>query len=159
MCANRRDRDAREDARAPRERTRGRCARVTFERAVDRALVDARERERGRIRAEGRVVPAREIEIVGVLDRSTDPSRARARARQNLIFRFLQTKARVQIWMYENTDTCVEGRIVGFDEYMNLVLDDAEEVVEKKQRRVSVGRILLKGDNITLMRNVTQKEK
>tara|TARA_B100001758_G_C17749072_1_gene274311 strand:+ start:170 stop:355 length:186 start_codon:yes stop_codon:yes gene_type:complete len=61
--------------------------------------------------------------------------------------------------MYENTDTCVEGRIVGFDEYMNLVLDDAEEVVEKKQRRVSVGRILLKGDNITLMRNVTQKEK
>ena len=159
MCANRRDRDAREDSHAPRERTRGRCARVTFERAVDRALVDARERERGRIRAEGRVVPAREIEIVGVLDRSTDPSRARARARQNLIFRFLQTKARVQIWMYENTDTCVEGRIVGFDEYMNLVLDDAEEVVEKKQRRVSVGRILLKGDNITLMRNVTQKEK
>jgi small nuclear ribonucleoprotein E len=61
--------------------------------------------------------------------------------------------------MYENTDTCVEGRIVGFDEYMNLVLDDAEEVVEKKQRRVSVGRILLKGDNITLMRNVTPKEK
>ncbi len=61
--------------------------------------------------------------------------------------------------MYENTDTCVEGRIVGFDEYMNLVLDDAEEVVEKKQRRVSVGRILLKGDNITLMRNVTQKER
>ena len=159
MCANRRDRDAREGSRAPRERTRGRCARVTFERAVDRALVDARERERGRIRAEGRVVPGREIEIVGVLDRSTDPSRARARARQNLIFRFLQTKARVQILMYENTDTCVEGRIVGFDEYMNLVLDDAEEVVEKKQRRVSVGRILLKGDNITLMRNVTQKEK
>ena len=61
--------------------------------------------------------------------------------------------------MYENTDACVEGRIVGFDEYMDLVLDDAEEVVEKKQRRVSVGRILLKGDNITLMRNVTQKEK
>ena len=61
--------------------------------------------------------------------------------------------------MYENTDTCVEGRIVGFDEYMNLVLDDAEEGVEKKQRRVSVGRILLKGDNITLMRNVTQKER
>ena len=137
---------------------------MTFERAVDRARVDARarererERERGRVRAEGREIEI-EIEIVGVLDRSTDPSRARARARQNLIFRFLQTKARVQIWMYENTDACVEGRIVGFDEYMNLVLDDAEEVVEKKQRRVSVGRILLKGDNITLMRNVTQKEK
>ena len=34
--------------------------------------------------------------------------------------------------MYENPDTCVEGRIVGFDEYMNLVLDDAAEVTEKK---------------------------
>ncbi len=73
-----------------------------------------------------------------------------------MIFRFLQTKARVQIWMYENPDTCVEGRIVGFDEYMNLVLDDAEEVTEKKSRRVGVGRILLKGDNITLMRNVSK---
>ena len=58
--------------------------------------------------------------------------------------------------MYENPDTCVEGRIVGFDEYMNLVLDDAEEVTEKKSRRVSVGRILLKWDNITLMRNVSK---
>jgi len=58
--------------------------------------------------------------------------------------------------MYENPDTCVEGRIIGFDEYMNLVLDDAEEVTEKKSRRMSVGRILLKGDNITLMRNVSK---
>jgi len=74
----------------------------------------------------------------------------------NLIFRFLQTKARVQIWMYENSDVCIEGRIVGFDEYMNLVLDDAEEVLEKKGKRVAVGRILLKGDNITLMRNVSK---
>ena len=76
--------------------------------------------------------------------------------KQNLIFRFLQTKARVQIWMYENSDVCIEGRIVGFDEYMNLVLDDAEEVLEKKGKRVAVGRILLKGDNITLMRNVSK---
>jgi small nuclear ribonucleoprotein E len=51
---------------------------------------------------------------------------------------------------------CIEGRIVGFDEYMNLVLDDAEEVLEKKGKRVAVGRILLKGDNITLMRNVSK---
>jgi len=62
----------------------------------------------------------------------------------------------VQIWMYENSDVCIEGRIVGFDEYMHLVLDDAEEVLEKKGKRVAVGRILLKGDNITLMRNVSK---
>lgn len=87
--------------------------------------------------------------------RGTDEDAPRT---QNLIFRFLQTKARVQIWMYENADTCIEGRIVGFDEYMNLVLDDAEEVTEKKRRRVPVGRILLKGDNITLMRNVGKEK-
>jgi len=69
----------------------------------------------------------------------------------NLIFRYLQNKTRIQIWLYEQTDTRIEGRIVGFDEYMNLVLDDAEEVSLKKKSRKALGRILLKGDNITLM--------
>jgi hypothetical protein len=39
----------------------------------------------------------------------------------------------------------------GFDEYMNVVLDDAEELSIKKKSRKALGRILLKGDNITLM--------
>ncbi len=42
-------------------------------------------------------------------------------------------------------------RAQGFDEYMNLVLDDAEELNLKKQTRKPLGRILLKGDNICLM--------
>merc|ERR1712127_336694 len=71
----------------------------------------------------------------------------------NLIFRFLQNKTRVQIWLYENTDMRIEGRIIGFDEYMNLVLDEAEEMSIKKKSRKPLGRILLKGDNITLMMN------
>ena len=45
----------------------------------------------------------------------------------------------------------------GFDEYMNLVLDEAEEVNKKKGTRKTIGRILLKGDNITLMVNVSEK--
>eukprot|EP00741_Cyanophora_paradoxa_P011749 tig00020563_g11353.t1 len=69
----------------------------------------------------------------------------------NLIFRFLQNKSRIQIWLYENTDIRVEGQIIGFDEYMNLVLDDAEEISVKKSVRKPLGRILLKGDNISLM--------
>lgn len=69
----------------------------------------------------------------------------------NLIFRFLQNKTRIQIWLYENVDLRIEGRIVGFDEYMNLVLDDAEELSMKKKSRKALGRILLKGENITLM--------
>lgn len=97
----------------------------------------------------------------------------------NLTFRMLQNRSRVQIWLYENTNLRIEGRIyfsffsfyvkidvksdsfyliaghiVGFDEYMNLVLDDAEEYHVKTQNRKTLGRIMLKGDNITLIQNV-----
>ena len=41
----------------------------------------------------------------------------------------LQNRTRVQVWLYENINTRIEGHIVGFDEYMNLVLDDAAEVI------------------------------
>ncbi|KAL3586344.1 hypothetical protein D5086_013211 [Populus alba] len=57
----------------------------------------------------------------------------------NLIFRFLQSKARIQIWLFEQKDLRIEGRIIGFDEYMNLVLEDAEEVNIKKKSRKSLG--------------------
>jgi len=69
----------------------------------------------------------------------------------NQIFRCLQNKVRVQIWLYEQTDLRIEGRICGFDEYMNLILDEAEEISVKKKTRRPVGRILLKGDNISLI--------
>ena len=48
----------------------------------------------------------------------------------------------------------IEGRIIGFDEYMNLTLDEAQELDLKKKTRKPLGRILLKGDNITLMMEV-----
>mmetsp|Transcript_39621 Transcript_39621/g.105001 ORF Transcript_39621/g.105001 Transcript_39621/m.105001 type:complete len:101 (-) Transcript_39621:114-416(-) len=73
----------------------------------------------------------------------------------NQIFRYLQKRDRVQIWLHENNDMRIEGRILGFDEYMNLVVDDAEEVLIKKKTRRAVGRILLKGDCITLMMTCT----
>ena len=55
------------------------------------------------------------------------------------------------MWVYEQVNLRLEGQIIGFDEYMNLVLEDAEEVHIKKDTRRRVGRILLKGDNITLI--------
>jgi len=61
------------------------------------------------------------------------------RACQNLIFRFLQSKQRISVWLYENTEMRIEGRIIGFDEYMNIVLDDAEEVLLNKKTRKAVG--------------------
>jgi len=72
----------------------------------------------------------------------------------NQIFRCLQNKARVQIWLFEQSDLRIEGRILGFDEYMNLILEDAEELSVKKKTRRPIGRILLKGDNITLLLQV-----
>ncbi|KAG0229073.1 hypothetical protein BGW42_001794 [Actinomortierella wolfii] len=69
----------------------------------------------------------------------------------NLIFRYLQQRSTVQIWLYEQNDTRIEGQIIGFDEFMNLVLDNAAEVDMKKETRQPLGRILLKGDNITLI--------
>ena len=69
----------------------------------------------------------------------------------NLIFRYLQNKSRIQVWLYENVNQRIEGRIIGFDEYMNLVLDDAEEICLKTGSRKPLGRILLKGENITLL--------
>ncbi len=46
----------------------------------------------------------------------------------------------------------------GFDEFMNLVLDQAVEVSIKKGVRSELGRILLKGDNITLITAATGSE-
>ncbi|XP_026829951.1 uncharacterized protein LOC105277751 [Ooceraea biroi] len=71
----------------------------------------------------------------------------------NLIFRYLQNRSRVQVWLFENVNLRIEGHIVGFDEYMNLVLDDAEEYHQKTKNKKPLGRIMLKGDNITLIQN------
>uniref|UniRef100_A0AAQ4QRA0 Small nuclear ribonucleoprotein E n=1 Tax=Gasterosteus aculeatus aculeatus TaxID=481459 RepID=A0AAQ4QRA0_GASAC len=48
-----------------------------------------------------------------------------------------------------------QSSMLGFDEYMNLVLDDAEEVHMKTKNRKPLGRIMLKGDNITLLQSVS----
>ena len=42
---------------------------------------------------------------------------------------------------------------------MNLVLDEAEEVDVKTKERKEIGRILLKGDTITLMQEAAPKER
>ena len=54
----------------------------------------------------------------------------------NVIFRHLQQQSRVSLWLYDNTDFRIEGKIIvrafpltqGFDEFMNVTLAEAEEV-------------------------------
>lgn len=66
----------------------------------------------------------------------------------NVIFGLLKEKAQIQVWLYESTSMKIEGTIVGFDEFMNIVLDDACEFHVKSGNRTPIGRIMLKGDNI-----------
>lgn len=40
----------------------------------------------------------------------------------------------------------LEGKLVGFDDYMNMVLEDTEEEKEDSQRRL--GTVILRGNNI-----------
>lgn len=76
----------------------------------------------------------------------------------NLIFRYLQNRSRVCVWIFENINLRIEGAIVGFDEYMNLVLDDAEEYnIKTSTKRKTLGRIMLKGDNICLIQQAVGK--
>ncbi|NXK05244.1 RUXE protein, partial [Herpetotheres cachinnans] len=71
-----------------------------------------------------------------------------------LLLHHLQ-RSRIQVWLYEQVNMRIEGCIIGFDEYMNLVLDDAEEIHSKTKSRKQLGRIMLKGDNITLLQSVS----
>lgn len=40
----------------------------------------------------------------------------------------------------------LEGKLVGYDEYMNLVLEDTEETKEEQVRRL--GTVVLRGNNV-----------
>ena len=73
----------------------------------------------------------------------------------NYLFDLYQTKTRIQIWIFDNKDILFEGKILGFDEYMNMVLDECEEVNDKKKTRNYLGRLMIKGDNITLVRAIS----
>ena len=62
-------------------------------------------------------------------------------------------------FLNENLDTEVElllkdgsilkGTLIGFDDHMNLVLEDTEEKKEDKRRRI--GTIILRGNNVVTL--------
>ncbi|KAK5103335.1 hypothetical protein LTS08_002749 [Lithohypha guttulata] len=73
----------------------------------------------------------------------------------HFIFNLLQKRLTVSVWLYENLNTRIEGKIRGFDEFMNLVIDEAIEVQlptkDRSESRRQLGQILLKGDNVSLI--------
>ena len=74
----------------------------------------------------------------------------------NQIYKQLVSGERSEFWLVDKPHLKIEGRIRGFDEYMNVVVEEAEEVITKKKnseiQRFPIGRILLKGDNICLIK-------
>lgn len=63
----------------------------------------------------------------------------------------LKTNSRAQIWLQDNRRVRIEGKVKGLDEYMNLVLEDAEELDMKTKTKRHLGNMMLKGDSITLI--------
>lgn len=79
----------------------------------------------------------------------------------NCIFNYLQQQTMVTFWLFEQVGTRIRGKISGFDEFMNVVIEEAVEIpvdvktgVEQIEKSKRLGRILLKGDNITLITSV-----
>lgn len=70
----------------------------------------------------------------------------------NQIFKYLQQQTQVSIWLYQQPATRLSGVIRGFDEFMNLTLDEAVEVnVKDPSKRRQLGMVVLKGENVTLI--------
>lgn len=76
----------------------------------------------------------------------------------NCIYNYLHHQTSVTFWLYEQVHIRIRGKIRGFDEFMNIVIDDAYEVPvdpktgkEFQDKATSLGRIMLKGDNITMV--------
>ena len=62
-----------------------------------------------------------------------------------VIFKFLQSKSRVELWLYDNNDIRLEGKILGFDEYMNIVLDETYEIQMRNNTSRPLGKLLVRG--------------
>ncbi|KAJ9501438.1 hypothetical protein LTR99_004513 [Exophiala xenobiotica] len=75
----------------------------------------------------------------------------------HFIFSLLQKRSTVSIWLYENLRTRIEGKIRGFDEFMNLVVDDAIEVqlatrdAPEKRRQLGKNQIRALKKNLMLI--------
>lgn len=75
----------------------------------------------------------------------------------NMLYSCMGQNATVTIWLYEQTSTRIQGKIKGFDEFMNLVVEEAVEISTIDGSKETLGSILLKGDNITLVLNVNDQ--
>jgi len=60
--------------------------------------------------------------------------------------KFLNSSLNKRITLRLKDNRLLVGKLVGYDDYMNMVLEDTEERMEGKVRRI--GRIILRGNNV-----------
>lgn len=65
-----------------------------------------------------------------------------------VVHRYLKESQRVCVWLVHETKMKIEGVLLGYDEFMNVVLGDATEVHLKTGEVVQLGKILLRSDNV-----------
>ena len=69
----------------------------------------------------------------------------------NVVYELFQKHQRVCIWLLHDNQQRFEGVLIGYDEFMNLVLDDTVELNLKTHSSTPLGRLLLKGDSVGLI--------
>ena len=67
------------------------------------------------------------------------------------IFKFMEQRVKVEILLTNIPNTRYRGIIRGFDEWMNLVLEQVVEFNVKTGKQKPLGRMLLKGETICVI--------
>ena len=70
------------------------------------------------------------------------------------IFSIFQCQGKSILLRLRNTKT-VQGTLIDFDIHMNLTLENAEDITDEKH--LSLGKVLLRGDNILAISLPTDK--
>nr|AAF03088.1 SmE protein [Wallacemonas collosoma] len=66
----------------------------------------------------------------------------------SVIHKFMTTQQRVCVWLVHDAHIKIEGNLLGYDEFMNVVLGDATETNSKTKESTHLGKILLRSDNV-----------
>ena len=72
----------------------------------------------------------------------------------HVIHSFLKERQKVRVWLIHDNRTRIEGVLVGYDEFMNLILDEANEIQCKTGAATPIGKIILRGDTVGLIHAV-----